>query len=87
MKKAIPECEDVKVPYYNKTSWKGTKYGQELYFPTWKIDRDHPLVASGEKAYETLYGTRVKVDKWTFSTNAVSVCGRYRIPTIGFRPR
>ncbi len=84
--KAIPECEDVKIPYYDKTSWKGTKYGQELYFPTWKIDRMHPLVVSGEKAYETLYNKKVKVDKWTFSTNAVSVCGRYQIPTIGFGP-
>jgi acetylornithine deacetylase/succinyl-diaminopimelate desuccinylase-like protein len=26
------------------------------------------------------------VDKWTFSTNAVSICGRYGIPTIGFGP-
>ena len=86
VRNAIPECDDVKIPYYDKTSWKGTKYGQELYFPTWKIDRDHPLVVSGEKAYETLYDKKVKVDKWTFSTNAVSVCGRYSIPTIGFGP-
>ena len=86
VKNAIPECEDVVVPYYDKVSWKGTKYGQELYFPTWKIDRDHPLVSSGETAYRTLYNRDVKVDKWTFSTNAVSVCGRYRIPTIGFGP-
>lgn len=86
VKDAIPECEDVVVPYYDKISWKGTKYGQELYFPTWKIDRDHPLVVSGEKAYKSLYNKNVKVDKWTFSTNAVSVCGRYQIPTIGFGP-
>ncbi len=26
------------------------------------------------------------MDKWTFSTNAVSICGRYGIPTIGFGP-
>ena len=86
VKDAIPECEDVVVPYYDKTSWKGTKYGQELYFPTWKIEADHPLVKAGENAYRTLYDSNVKVDKWTFSTNAVSVCGRYQIPTIGFGP-
>ncbi len=86
VKDVIPECEDVVVPYYDKISWKGTEYGQPLYFPTWKIDRNHPLVTSGEKAYSQLYGKNVKVDKWTFSTNAVSVCGRYQIPTIGFGP-
>ena len=86
VKAAIPECEEVKVPYYDKISWKGTRYGQDLYFPTWKIERDHPLVTAGEQAYRILYDKDVKVDKWTFSTNAVSVCGRYQIPTIGFGP-
>ncbi len=86
IKKIIPECEDVIVPYYDKTSWKGTVYGQELYFPTWKIEYDHPLVTSGVEGYRQLYQADVKVDKWTFSTNAVAVCGRYQIPTIGFGP-
>ncbi|MDC7125872.1 MAG: YgeY family selenium metabolism-linked hydrolase [Spirochaetales bacterium] len=86
VKEVIEDFEDVKVPYYDKISWKGTKFGQPLYFPTWKIDRNHPLVTSGEKAYKILYDKDVKVDKWTFSTNAVSVCGRYGIPTIGFGP-
>ena len=86
VKEVIPECEDVVVPYYDKISWKGTRFGQDLYFPTWKIDRDHPLVTSGETAYRSLYDTDVKVDKWTFSTNAVAVCGRHRIPSIGFGP-
>jgi putative selenium metabolism hydrolase len=86
VKDAIPECEDVVVPYYDKTSWKGTDFGQDLYFPTWKIDRDHLLVTSGEAAYRSLYGRDVKVDKWTFSTNAVAVCGRHKIPSIGFGP-
>lgn len=86
VKDAIPECEDVKVPYYDKTSWKGTEYGQDLYFPTWKIDRDHSLVTSGETAYKAVFNRDVKVDKWTFSTNAVAVCGRHKIPSIGFGP-
>jgi len=86
VKDVIPECKDVKVPYYDKTSWKGTDFGQDLYFPTWKIERDHPLVTSGEEAYRALYDKNVKVDKWTFSTNAVAVCGRHKIPSIGFGP-
>ncbi|MBI9109096.1 MAG: YgeY family selenium metabolism-linked hydrolase [Spirochaetales bacterium] len=86
VKEAIPECDDVKIPFYDKTSWKGTDFGQDLYFPTWKIARDHPLVTSGESAYKMLYDSDVKVDKWTFSTNAVAVCGRHKIPSIGFGP-
>ncbi len=86
IKKIMPDAESVTVPYYDKISWKGTKYGQPLYFPTWKIGREHKLVTSGESAYRSLFNKDVKVDKWTFSTNAVSVCGRHGIPSIGFGP-
>ncbi|TVR05752.1 MAG: YgeY family selenium metabolism-linked hydrolase [Spirochaetaceae bacterium] len=80
------EIERVEVPYYTNTSWKGTTYGQELYFPTWKIPADHPLVQSGVSAYQGLYGTEPVVDKWTFSTNGVSICGMHQVPLIGFGP-
>ncbi len=76
----------VEVPQYTNTSWKGTTYGQELYFPTWKIDEDHPLVQSGVAAYRGLYENEPTVDKWTFSTNGVSICGMHKIPLIGFGP-
>ena len=82
----VGDCEEVRVPYYDKISWKGTKFGQPLYFPTWKIDRKHPLVSAGEEAYQALYDESVTVDKWTFSTNAVAVCGAHKIPSIGFGP-
>jgi acetylornithine deacetylase/succinyl-diaminopimelate desuccinylase-like protein len=26
------------------------------------------------------------IDKWTFSTNGVAICGRHKIPVIGFGP-
>lgn len=80
------DVDRVEVPYYENTSWKGTTYGQELYFPTWKIDADHPLVQAGVAAYNALYGTDPVVDKWTFSTNGVAICGTYGIPLIGFGP-
>ena len=86
IEQAIPECTEVRVPWYDKTSWKGTVYGQDLYFPTWKIDNDHPLVMAGRSAYRKIFGQEVKVDKWTFSTNAVAVCGLHNIPSIGFGP-
>ena len=76
----------VEMPDYDKTAWTGTKYSQELYFPTWKLDESHPLVQAGIKDYEDLFGKKPVVDKWTFSTNLVATTGRHKIPAIGFGP-
>jgi putative selenium metabolism hydrolase len=80
------EPESVEMPHYDKTGYRDYSYFQELYFPTWKIEEDHHLVQSGIRGYEELYGRKPVVDKWTFSTNLVSVCGRHKIPSIGFGP-
>jgi len=71
---------------YEETSYTGLKYGMEKYYPTWKIEEDHIAVQTGIKAFEGLYGKRPNVDKWTFSTNGVTITGMYGIPTIGFGP-
>jgi putative selenium metabolism hydrolase len=76
----------IEVPDYDSPSYKGTVYKIEKYFPTWKIPEDHPLVQSGAKTYEALFHERPRIDKWTFSTNGVSICGRHGIPCIGFGP-
>lgn len=76
----------VKMPEYAQPAYTGKLYTQELYFPTWKIPADHVLVQSGVEAYKGLYGKAPVVDKWTFSTNCVSICGRHKIPCIGFGP-
>lgn len=86
---ASGEPEDaiaVTMPNYTKRGWRNADYGQELYFPTWKIPADHPVVQAGEEAYELLYGKKPVVDKWTFSTNLVAVTGRHEIPAFGFGP-
>jgi putative selenium metabolism hydrolase len=77
---------DVVVPMYDRPSYKGTSFAQEKYFPTWRLEEDHPLVKAGVVAAEAVLGGRPHVDKWTFSTNAVAICGRHGIPTIGFGP-
>ena len=77
---------EVYMPDYVKQGYKDADYGQELYFPTWKIPEDHPLVQAGVKAYQTLYDKEAVVDKWTFSTNCVATTGRHKIPAIGFGP-
>lgn len=77
---------EVRVPTFERPSWKGTVYPQELVFPTWKIAADHPLVRAGIAAHVALFGAEPVVDKWTFSTNGVAVCGHHGVPSIGFGP-
>ena len=85
---------------YDRPSWTGCVYPIECYFPTWAIPADHPVTAALESAYRGLYGSerigsaetaamrkaRPLTDKWTFSTNGVSIMGRNGIPCIGFGP-
>lgn len=81
-----PEDIIVEMPDYDKVAWTGTKYSQELYFPTWKLDKEHPLVQAGIRDYQEMFGKDPVVDKWTFSTNLVATTGRHKIPAIGFGP-
>lgn len=71
---------------YKETSFTGLEYGMEKYFPTWKLEEDHPAIQSGVKAFTELFDSAPKVDKWTFSTNGVTINGYYGIPVIGFGP-
>lgn len=85
---------------YARPSWTGLTYPIECYFPTWVIPKDHKVTKALEEAYTSLYGTerigapdtvemrkaRPLTDKWTFSTNGVSIMGRNGIPCIGFGP-
>jgi putative selenium metabolism hydrolase len=76
----------VNVLQYEETAYTGLRYGMEKYYPTWKIAEDHPLVTAGCKAYNGLFDKKPLVDKWTFSTNGVTINGYYKIPCIGFGP-
>lgn len=94
--------DDVKVSMYeySRPSYTGLVYPIECYFPTWVLPRNHKVTKALEKAYKDLFGeTRIGaietveerkrrplVDKWTFSTNGVSIMGRNGIPVIGFGP-
>lgn len=77
---------EVKVLDYYEKAYTGLAYGMEKYYPTWKIPEDHQIVQTGVKAYKKLFEKEVKIDKWTFSTNGVTINGMYGIPTIGFGP-
>lgn len=85
---------------YERPSYTGLVYPIECYFPTWAIPETHDVTKAMEEAYTNLYGTtrsgspetdamrkeRPVTDKWTFSTNGVSIMGRNGIPCIGFGP-
>lgn len=71
---------------YDRPSYKGLVYETESFFPTWVLPEEHVVCQSTINAYKGLFNTEPKVDKWTFSTNAVSIMGRYNIPCIGFGP-
>ncbi len=70
---------------YERPAYTGLVYPTECYFPTWVIPEDAAPTQAMVAAYEGMYGKPL-VDKWTFSTNGVSIMGRYGIPCIGFGP-
>ena len=76
----------VEVLYYSGHAFTGLDYGMEKYYPTWKIEENHPAVQTGISAFEQLFAKKPVVDKWTFSTNGIATNGMYKIPTIGFGP-
>ena len=76
----------VELLIYNEKAYTGLEYGMEKYYPTWKIEEDHPVIQDGIKSFKELFGKEPFVDKWTFSTNAVTINGIYKIPVIGFGP-
>ena len=71
---------------YKQKAYTGLEYGMEKYYPTWKLDENHPVIQAGVKVYKELFNANPLVDKWTFSTNGVTINGYYNIPVIGFGP-
>ena len=86
---------------YDRPSWTGEVYETECYFPTWINKENAAHVQALVDAHHNLWGDkrlmptelaaskregRPLTDKWTFSTNGVSIQGRYGIPCVGFGP-
>ena len=71
---------------YARPAYTGLVYPTKSYFPTWVLNEDHVVTQSTVQAFEGLFEEKAVVDKWTFSTNGVSIMGRYNIPCIGFGP-
>lgn len=76
----------VEVYKYDKFSYTNYHCQTENYFPTWMIEADHPVTKSLVESYKKVFREEPIVDKWTFSTNGVSIMGMHGIPCIGFGP-
>ncbi len=76
---------DVSMYKYDRPSYTNLVYPTDCYFPTWVSPAGHPATVAMAEAFRGLYGEPV-IDKWTFSTNGVSIMGRFGIPCIGLGP-
>ncbi len=71
---------------YDKYSYTNYHCQADTHFPTWLIEEDHPVTQSVVETYKNVFNEDPIVDKWTFSTNGVSIMGMHGIPCIGFGP-
>ena len=88
--RALPAVQragaEVSMYDYRRPAYTGLVYPTQCYFPAWTIEEDHPACRTLVDAYRRLFDQAPVVDKWTFSTNGVSITGRYKIPCVGFGP-
>lgn len=76
----------VEILNYDIPSYTGLVYETEKYYPTWVVEEEHEYVQGAVKTFTDLFAKEPVIDKWTFSTNGVSIMGREDIPCIGFGP-
>ena len=58
----------------------------EKYYPTWTLQESSPFLQTAKESYAAVLGKEPFLDKWTFSTNGVTICGIHGIPCIGMGP-
>ncbi len=71
---------------YERPAYTDLVYPTDCYFPSWVVEEEHVAVQSVAEAYRSLFKKEPRIDKWTFSTNGVSITGMFGIPTVGFGP-
>lgn len=77
---------EVSMYTYDRPAYTGLVYPTDCYFPSWVVAEDHPALQASAETYRKLFGQEPRVDKWTFSTNGVSITGMFGIPCVGFGP-
>ncbi len=76
----------VEMHTYDKPSYTGLQKTVDCYFPTWVIQEENPLCGMFVDAATEIMDKEPLLDKWTFSTNGVSIMGMHNVPCIGFGP-
>ena len=71
---------------YDKPSYTGLVYPTDCYFPSWVLPENHEVTHAAVETYQRLFDKAPRVDKWTFSTNGVSIMGLLGVPCVGFGP-
>lgn len=71
---------------YEAKSYTGLEQSVDCYFPTWTLPEDSIFCQTLVEACKQTLGQKPLVDKWTFSTNGVSIMGMKGIPCVGFGP-
>ena len=77
---------EVSMYTYDRPAYTGLVYPTDCYFPSWTIAEDSLVTQTAAETYTALFNEKPRVDKWTFSTNGVSITGMFGIPCIGFGP-
>lgn len=66
-----------------------TYTGKTVAYPNikegWKISTQHPLVVAASKALDDI-GEPVSYSYWDFGTDLAMICGRHKLPAIGYSP-
>ncbi len=71
---------------YKEKAYTGKTYETDKYFPTWVEEENAPQVRAAVAAHQALFKKKPIVDRWTFSTNGVSIAGMFGIACVGFGP-
>ncbi len=90
----------ISVHKYAHRSWTGMACETDCYFPAWLSPEPAPHVQAFVQTHKAMFGDarmgqadsmpprtdRPLVDKWSLSTNGVSIQGLYGIPCVGYGP-
>ncbi|MBK5114082.1 MAG: YgeY family selenium metabolism-linked hydrolase [Candidatus Heimdallarchaeota archaeon] len=77
---------EVKIHSFKIKTHKGYVQTVIAYYPSWKMNDNHPLVKAAIEAFKSQFDEEPETKLWQFSTNGVATKGLFDIPTIGFGP-
>ncbi len=76
----------VSITDYSNPSYTGLITSVQSYFPAWQLEEEHSICRMMVDTSQQMFKSKPKIDKWDFSTNGVSIMGKYGIPCIGYGP-